>query len=230
MRIAILSWGSLIDSGVQRGLRIVGGWNTDGPTLPIEFSRISQSGTRQKCLTLVIDEVNGTNVKTHYAISSLANLDLALINLRLVENITLTYSVGYVNLIKGTERGWARQNHPISCDRIKVWAAEHHFDAVIWTSLLSNFEKVLEMPFTVSDAVEYVKSLSGQPKVEARNYILKSPAQVVTPVRTELMRYWMSRQAVQHVVSPPPITSTETGGSPESALMRIVNRFSFHHR
>src|ERR1700688_4143902 len=98
MKIAILSWGSLIKSGRGRGLAIGTEWRMSGPILPIEFSRVSQSGDRAGCLTLVIDEKNGVPVPTRYALSVHTNLDWALANLRNTENITFKYSAGYVNL------------------------------------------------------------------------------------------------------------------------------------
>ena len=66
MRIAILSWGSLIKTGVARGLQTASDFSEGGPILPIEFSRVSQAGERAGCLTLVIDEQNGVNVPTRY--------------------------------------------------------------------------------------------------------------------------------------------------------------------
>jgi hypothetical protein len=227
MKIAFLSWGSLIETGVQRGLRITGGWNQCGPLLPIEFSRISQSGARQKCLTLVIDETNGCDVPTHYAVCSHPNLNVALMNLRVTENITLVYSIGYVNLISGTERGWARQNTPLSCDRIKEWARAKQFDAVVWTSLLPNFEKVLETPFTVEDAVAYVKSLPEPYQTAARSYILKAPMQVITPVRSILMRDWMEENTAAQAVLDEALQHEESPRG-EDTLMRFLNRFRCH--
>lgn len=67
MRIAILGWGSLIWN--PNGLPIRGDWQRGGPVLPIEFSRISSD----ERLTLVIDEQNGINVTTRYALSARTN-------------------------------------------------------------------------------------------------------------------------------------------------------------
>lgn len=65
MKIAILGWGSLIWD--PRALRTVGKkWSDGGPTLKIEFSRISSDDR----LTLVIDEANGSEVKTLFIISA----------------------------------------------------------------------------------------------------------------------------------------------------------------
>ena len=186
MKIAILSWGSLIKTGKLRNLQIQGDFQSGGPMLPIEFSRISQTGNRSGCLTLVIDEKNGVHVPTQYAVSSLVHLDWALGNLRFVENISLKYSVGYVNLISGTERGWARENHPHAVDMIIAWGKRMEFDGVIWTGLLSNFEKVLSTPFTVDAAVNYVRNLPASVRENAMEYIKDAPAEIITPVRSIL--------------------------------------------
>jgi hypothetical protein len=183
MRIAILSWGSLIQTGVQRGLLIDGDWHIGGPILPLEFSRISQSGERAGCLTLVIDEQNGVNVPTHYALSSYTNLNNAIFNLRTVERITLIYSIGYVNITNNTEREFARRKHPIACNTIKAWAQTNCFDAVIWTGLLSNFEEKTGIPFSVETAVQYLSHLREPITSRAFEYIRNTPAEVITPLR-----------------------------------------------
>jgi hypothetical protein len=193
MRIAILSWGSLIQTGVSRGLKIVethvnAGWNEGGPILPIEFSRISQSGERAGCLTLVIDERNGINVPTKYAVADTESLDEALTNLRVVEHIQpeYKYTIGYVNLASGTERTWARTNTPVSCNTIKAWAQVNLFDAVIWVALISNFQRVMEVPFSVIAATQYLSHLPADKMEKAFEYIRNAPADVVTPLRRVL--------------------------------------------
>jgi len=186
MRIAVISWGSLIQTGVQRGLSISGGWHTGGPVLPIEFSRVSQSGEKAGCLTLVIDERNGVIVPTHYAVCANTNLDLALVNLRIVENIKpeYRYTVGYVNILHNTEREFSRRKHPIACNTIKAWAQSNRFDAVIWTSLLSNFEEKTGRSFSVETAVQYISHLPEPTQSRAFEYIHNAPAEVITPLRS----------------------------------------------
>jgi hypothetical protein len=156
--------------------------------LPIEFSRISQSGNKAGCLTLVIDEQNGVNVPTQFAVSSNTNLDLALANLRIVENIKpeFKYTVGYVNVLHNTEREFSRQRQPVSCNTIKEWARNNRFDAVIWTSLLPNFEKLTEIPFSVEAAIQYISHLTDPVMTRAFDYIRNAPSGVVTPLRRVL--------------------------------------------
>lgn len=218
MRIAILSWGSLITSGRERGLAFDGEWQTGGPSLPIEFSRVSQSGERAGCLTLVIDEKNGIDVTTRYVVSAMTHLDWALNNLRFVENITLKYSVGYVNRINNSVRGWALEKTPISCQRIKQWAIANRFDGVIWTSLLSNFEKTLLVPFSKETAVSYINGLSPELKAKALEYIMNAPVEVVTPFRTMLMsQYGRTTESGNQTV--------ECVDDGEETLMRFINKF-----
>ena len=218
MRIAILSWGSLIESGVARGLQTASDFSEGGPILPIEFSRISQTGERAGCLTLVIDEQNGVNVPTRYAVSYNINLDLALTNLRIVENISekFHYTVGYVNLVRNTEREWARICSPVT---IKEWARRHDFDAVIWTSLRSNFQKILEIPFTIDNAVQYVRNLDEPVKSKAMEYINESPVEIITPVRSALSN--------NNTVSPA-TTPEESESDRELTLRRFLNRVVRH--
>ena len=221
MKIAIISWGSLITTGTNRGLQITGSFQSGGPIVPVEFSRISQSGDRSGCLTLVLDEIDGVNVLTHFATSAHNNLDSALSNLRTVENIDLTYSVGYVNLIRNTERGWAREHHPVSCNTIKAWARVRGFDAVIWTSLLPNFEHITGVPFSVASAVNYVNTLSPQLKEKTIEYIKESPDDIVTPVKNELNRITVSLGLAPQDDGRP----LEPG---EGSLMRLYRRFRHH--
>ena len=97
MKIAILGWGSLIwDKGE---LPVKGEWRQGGPSLPIEFSRVS-SDCR---LTLVIDHKNGEPVTTWFAQSNRNDLDDAICDLREREG-TICKRIGYLDLISGCYR------------------------------------------------------------------------------------------------------------------------------
>ena len=76
VKIVFLGWGSLIwNPGT---LALAGEWQFPGPTLPIEFSRISDNGR----LSLVIDEKHGAQVITRFAPASTSDLDAAIEDLR----------------------------------------------------------------------------------------------------------------------------------------------------
>ncbi len=179
MKIAILGWGSLVWD--PRNLAIVGDWHQGGPILPIEFSRKSANGR----LTLVIDPANGAPVATRFARSSLQNLDEAIRNLREREGNPLPNHIGYINLVKHTERPRARQNHPAACDAITVWARENDWEAVIWTALPSNFEAQQHQPFTVQAGLDYLNGLTGETRARAFEYIRRAPPETMTPLRRQ---------------------------------------------
>lgn len=181
MRIAILGWGSLIWN--PRDLPITGDWQRGGPVVPIEFSRVSGRGDRAGCLTLVIDEQQGAEVCTRFALSLRSNLDDAIRDLKDREG-TISERIGYLNLRRNTERQYARQQHPHACDTIKAWAQTQRLDAVVWTALASNFEEVARHPFSVEAAILYLKALNEPAKSRALEYLQKAPPEVVTPVRT----------------------------------------------
>lgn len=177
MKIAILGWGSLIWD--KRDLPIVGDWQKDGPVLPIEFSRISSDGR----LTLVIDEQNGTSVLTRYAHSASTILADAISDLRQREGNPPESRIGFVNLVSDAERDWSRKHHPAACDRIRAWAKEHNWEAVVWTALSSNFAEKRGEPYSAEAAVQYFNSLAGETKVRAVEYVEKAPPEVDTPFR-----------------------------------------------
>lgn len=180
MRIAILGWGSLIWH--PRGLPIDGQWLPNGPVLPVEFSRLSNSGR----LTLVIDEESGTDVATRYARSGGVNLNDALGSLRRREE-TSSEQIGYVNLVTGAERAWSRQQHPTACDRIKAWAQSQNWDAVVWTALTSNFSEKRGEPYSPQAALRYFNHLEAEAKARALEYVVKAPPQVDTQFRRLLV-------------------------------------------
>ena len=151
--------------------------------LPIEFSRISRSGERAGCLTLVIDERHGMNVPTRHVRSCRSNLDDAIADLRLRED-TNKERIGYVNLARNTGREYARQQHPRACETIKTWATSQRWDAVVWTALPSNFEEVAGRPFSVEGAIQHLNGLTEPPRSRAIEYLRRAPPEVVTPVRS----------------------------------------------
>lgn len=181
MRIAILSWGSLIwDS---RKLHLAGGWQEGGPVLPIEFSRISDNGR----LTLVIDEKHGADVPTRYALSSLSDLDLAITDLQEREGAPNRDRIGFTDLLHDRNCSRAQMKHPRACRCIQAWAEEKQFDAVIWTAIGQRFREKTGEPFSVDAAVGYLARLPEQTKALALDYIRNAPGDVMTPVRKKAM-------------------------------------------
>lgn len=114
MRIAIIGWGSLIWD--PRELPREGTWQSGGPRLPIEFSRVSQDCR----LTLVIDYENGAATQTRYVLSPRVDLDDAIEDLRVREG-TNKKRIGFVDLKYDKDSGQICSDHQKACSEVKNW-------------------------------------------------------------------------------------------------------------
>lgn len=177
MKIAILAWGSLIWD--PRELTISGSFQPGGPSVPLEFSRVSRNGR----LTLVIDENHGSMCPTQYALSKRTNLEQAIENLRVREGALLR-GIGWVRAVDGEAAPSAIERHARTTKRILDWTKEAGCEAAVWTALASNFvEKTDYRAYTVEDAIAYLRSLTAEKRALAEEYIRKAPPEVKTPFR-----------------------------------------------
>jgi hypothetical protein len=187
MGIAILGWGSLLWEGGREFNEQHGEWQYDGPTLRIEFSRVSSS--RLGALTLVVDEQCGSPVKVAWCLSGRQTMEDAICDLRSREDTTVK-NIGHVRL-NAQHAPFA--DPPAPQDLIIEWARQKNLDAVIWTALKSNFQKKTQRPFSVDAVVAYVKTLSPAGKAKAAEYVWRAPDFVQTPVRSALQQEpWFS--------------------------------------
>lgn len=167
MKIAILGWGSLFWQPKELAFDKEFRWKEDGPTLPIEFARISSNGR----LTLVLTE-KGTEVPTLYALSTYKTVNEAILNLAVREG-SGRKSIGFYNKkeeIFSPEIFKFKQN-------IKNWIEQTDFDAVIWTNLEDN-KKIAP-----NKRIEYLQKLKGNKSALAEEYIRKTPTQIKTKYR-----------------------------------------------
>jgi hypothetical protein len=151
MNIAILGWGSLIWD--PRELPYCPPWRIGGPTLPIEFSRMSGDGR----LTLVIDS-SGPQVPTRFALSPEVDISDAVEVLRKREG-TIRKGIGFLVAATGAN---SRQQFPKQVDVndvIRKWCIAQQIDACVWTALTSNFREKLGIDFSPEDAVAYLEQL-----------------------------------------------------------------------
>ncbi len=183
MKIAILGWGSLLwdrqpDFDEQRRSL---NWEPDGPTLKIEFSRVSDK--RGGALTLVIDESTKTDVRVSWCESKRRAIDDAVCDLQRREG-TIRRNIGVLDLSTSADR----DNQLAST--IRAWAIPKRLDAVVWTALKSNFEDEDKAgkPFSVDSALEYLRDLSPQGQARAAEYIARAPDFVKTPLRAAVQR------------------------------------------
>jgi hypothetical protein len=101
----------------------------------------------------------------------------------------------YVNLVRNTERAFARQKHPNACDTMKALAQAQRWDTVVWTALPSNFQEVANRPFSVEATIRHLNGLGEPAKSHALEYLSRALEEVITPVR---------RAAIQAGLIPPP--------------------------
>jgi len=184
MTIAILGWGSLIKE--PRELPIEGEWQSDGPKLSIEFSRISRKGKRAGCLTLVIDETSQSEITTLYVLSTRNDLSKAIDDLRIREGTPFD-DVGFLEVATAHFAPNALSRHPKSCGRIRAWAIEKGFNAVIWSAQGRRFEDEIGIPFSPTAALKYLDNLPASIKEKALDYIHSAPEQTMTPFRRLLL-------------------------------------------
>ncbi len=182
MNIAILGWGSLIWD--PRELPHYGPWKMGGPTLPIEFSRVS----RDCRLTLVLDHT-GSQVPTRFALSPRADICDAVDDLRKREG-TFRKHIGYLVAATGANSIRKFEEQVDVREVIKQWCASQKIDACVWTALPFNFEEELGVKFSPDNAVAYLEMLGKTARNSALKYFRNAPVEVDTPVRRKVCEKW----------------------------------------
>lgn len=182
MAVAVIGWGSLI--WCPGNLRIKARWRPDGPTLPIEFARIS----RDRRLTLVI--LPGAREQpTYWALSEFQNRDDARQNLKERERSKLSH-IHWLT---------AQHHHPevplLVVQRVRDWLAlQKGVDAAIWTGLTTNWKEKRGRDFTPADAEHYLKELESERDraatayERAREYLENTPSLIQTNVRRAMQK------------------------------------------
>ena len=182
-RIAILGWGSLLWECRPDFDGLHGPWYFDGPTIKLEFSRVSS--TRLGALTLVIDEsrdVEATQVA--YTLSERSNPDSARRDLREREGVPRDDMENSIGIIS-SQHSYKSINK--NADRaIRDWSKRNRLAAVIWTDLPSNFEKKAGKKFSDDNAISYLQTLGPYARTKAAEYVWRAPSFVQTPLREAL--------------------------------------------
>jgi hypothetical protein len=169
MKIGVIGWGSLIWCPGE--LKICSRWRKDGPSLPLEFSRISTDGR----LTLVIIE-GISKIKTLWAMSEFEDMDKAAENLCRREGTCISRI--------GTTKA-KKKNGPVHAE-ITAWLSQSNLDGAVWTALPPKNHVGKELLMTEQEAVEYIKSLSEDKRKRAEQYVRNTPEQVETKIRSQL--------------------------------------------
>ncbi|HTR24858.1 MAG TPA: hypothetical protein VMI10_12840 [Terriglobales bacterium] len=174
--IACIGWGSLIWH--KRNLDVDGEWRADGPTLPVEFARLSNDGR----ITLVL--VQGFEpVPTLWSAFNTHDLAKARESLRHRERIPQSRAAESI-------AHWLRGENPASEPRatISAWAAGKNLEAGVWTNLPPKFDGVNGRVPTESELVAYLQTLEGQARAAAEEYVRRAPRQIATAYRRVIER------------------------------------------
>lgn len=178
--IACIGWGSLIWD--PRELPIAADWKTDGPLLPIEFTRQSQDGR----LTLVLTP-NAPAVPALWAPLAVADINVAAEALRVREGRTKRQWIGKWSVALSST---GRVNRLMS-----EWAVTRNLEGIVWTAIPPKFNGQDFRAPTAREAVEYLNSLNGAKRFNAEEYIRRTPHQVRTSYREVIERElgWLPR-------------------------------------
>lgn len=175
--IVFLGWGSLTYHST--GLKILGSWESDGPRLPIEFARISESHVLTLVLFAGASEVQTLWVRTDYI-----DIETAIERLAKRERTT-TDNIGFVDIQKGINRC---KVIPEILPNIRSWAKQKRLDGVVWTDLPTNFEEKTKMEFNEDNVVDYIFGLPISESHNAELYVRKAPDQVDTKLRRRIVQ------------------------------------------
>lgn len=171
MLIACLGWGSLIWKA--DGLPLASEWFTDGPLLPIEFSRVGDGGELATALC-----INAPPCKVLWAVLDVQSVEAAREALRQREQIPHDREDGVGVYLTGRS----------GLGVLAEWASARQLDAVIWTALPPRIDGHEGRTPTADEAIAYLNSLSGETLDHARDYIRQVPAQIDTPYRRQISR------------------------------------------
>ena len=186
MSIAILGWGSLLwDKRPEFAAfeKQHEAWQLDGPSLRLEFSRVSK--TRGNGLTLVVENApNGAVCVVAYALSKRKAWEDAVCDLRDREG-TIVANIGFC-FADRTKPVRSRESGVL--DTIRNWVDARQFEAAVWTDLPTNFAEKSDprAAFSVSAALAHMKALPSEGKIKTAEYVWRASEFVQTPVRTAL--------------------------------------------
>ncbi len=168
MAIACIGWGSLIWN--PQTLPIIGGWQDDGPPLPVEFARRSQNGL----VTLVI--VDGApTVQTLWAPLNVPDLAAAVEALRQRERMPSSNRIGR----------WPDGAPNSQAKIIAAWAKERGLQGAVWTALPPKWNDEERVP-SCDEVLGYLAALTGDTQQQAEEYVRRSPLAVRTPYRAAI--------------------------------------------
>ena len=171
MRIAVIGWGSLI--WCPGCLNIKSRWYTNGPKLPIEFSRVSKDGRLTLVITPKVDPV-----QTLWAVSTFEDVGQAAENLRKREGTSKAY-IGQLAIGKPS-------NRDTGSEAVSAWLREQNIEAAVWTTLPPKAPPNSDTPMNAQRAVDHINGLDNDKRQRAEEYVRNTPEQIETKIRKRL--------------------------------------------
>ena len=174
LRIGCLAWGSLLWD--PRTLQRAGVFRADGPRLPIEFSRVALDGR----VTLVLDPFAEV-IQTYWVLLAVNSLDDAVRDLGVREKITPEKWSSWIGLLSSGDRVENGESANSGFRRpIADWLALQELDAVVWTALPPRMPDGEARHPNCEVLLAHLKSLEGEARRRAEEYIRRAPAAVRT--------------------------------------------------
>ena len=170
LKIAVLGWGSLVWDPAS--LDLDGPWQTGGPILPLEFSRLTGDGR----LVLCIDSGTGSPVTTRWAMSRRGTVAEVVVDLATRLRVPGERIGGCV-----PAAGEVRTFHKSVAPAIIAWAGDRGIDAVLWSDLPSNFKS-----FSIARGVAYLAKRDPEEAARARQEFVRAAPEEETLLRRAL--------------------------------------------
>lgn len=177
MKIAVLSWGPHVSE--SKPMKLKDRWHFDGPMLPIELARISQSSAAKYERLTFVPYPGSKLIPVLWATAAHDDLDAAIKNLAECEGCD-GKDIGFVSV---HTREFRCSVVPEIHEEISWWAAKKNIDAAIWTDLPSNFFEKTKGVLTEYNVLAYLRKQDKRGNNEPKEYIQKTPKQIKTRLR-----------------------------------------------
>lgn len=136
--------------------------------MPVEFSRVGDGGELATAICM-----NAPLIQVWWALLDTETVQHSTSLLREREQIPADRDDGVGSLILNSRPTGA----------LAEWAAEKKLDAVIWTALPPRYNGIEGRIPCAEDAITYLRTLEGEKRAHAQDYIKKVPAEFNTPYR-----------------------------------------------
>lgn len=183
--IVVLGWDPMVTD--PQGLMLRDGkWLDDGPTLPVELSRVAP----QRYLALALRR-GSPPVRVYWSVMGTDSVGEAVWSLAQRAECK-PENVGFLDL--GTGEHWCRTVDECLSD-IRRWAEEKNkggqeIQVVIWNDLRPDFERRARRDLTAENVLAYLEELRPDIKERAREYLEKVPQRIVTPILSAVRTAW----------------------------------------